>query len=263
VDKPVGEEVAVSVKETVASVKIGGEEEVSLEGAKWIWHPVDPKMQGKVTFRAKIDAGAAAQAKIVFSCDNAAVIRVNGREVARQEAGANTYGWNRPTRAKFDLKAGVNEIEVLADNVIPGDAGFVAGMAWPGGTLRTGDSAWMVCRSGETPVKPFVVGGYGAGPWGRLGPDSRVTRSPFVDSVATSCAFSLRSLKAGERVYFVCDGTEGENSAAVTVNGAYAGGFIGAPCRLDITKSLKAGANTLGTKPFRLRNPRIVIAAGK
>jgi hypothetical protein len=64
-------------------------------------------------------------------------------------------------------------------------------------------------------------------------------------------------------VYLACDDVGGEKSAAVTVNGAYAGGFIGAPCRLDITKSLKAGANTLGTKPFRLRNPRIVIAAGK
>ena len=52
---------------------------------------------------------------------------------------------------------------------------------------------------------------------------------------------------------------EGEKSAAVTVNGAYAGGFIGAPYRLDITKSVKAGANTLEAKPFRLKNPRIMV----
>ena len=64
---------------------------------------------------------------------------------------------------------------------------------------------------------------------------------------------------AGERVYLVCDGTEGEKSAAVEVNGAYAGGFIGAPYRIDITKSVKVGANTLEAKPFRMKNPRIVI----
>ena len=77
--------------------------------------------------------------------------------------------------------------------------------------------------------------------------------------MATSLSFTLPALKSGERVYFACDGTEGENSAAVTVNGAYAGGFIGAPYRLDITHAVKAGANTLEAKPFRLKNPRIVI----
>ena len=77
--------------------------------------------------------------------------------------------------------------------------------------------------------------------------------------MATACAFTLLPLKAGERVFFVCDGTEGESSAAVTVNGAYAGGFIGAPYRLDVTRAVKAGANTLETKPFRLKNPRIAV----
>jgi len=63
----------------------------------------------------------------------------------------------------------------------------------------------------------------------------------------------------GARVYLVCDGTEGERSAAVTVNGAYAGGFIGAPYRIDITKSVKPGVNTLEAKPFRLTHLKIVI----
>ena len=45
----------------------------------------------------------------------------------------------------------------------------------------------------------------------------------------------------------------------MAVNGAFAGGFIGAPYRLDITRAVKAGANVLEAKPFRLKNPRIVI----
>ena len=66
-------------------------------------------------------------------------------------------------------------------------------------------------------------------------------------------------MKDGARVYLVCDGTEGERSAAVTVNGVYAGGFIGAPYRVDITRMVKPGANTLEAKPFRLTHPKIVV----
>ena len=261
--------IAATITETVTPVKIPGVESLSLEDAKWIWHPVDPKAQGKVTFRAKIDAATATQAKIVFACDNAAIVRVNGKEVAKQESGADTYGWRTPTRATFDLKAGVNEIEVLGDNVIPGDAGFVASVAWQDGVLNTDDLAWTACRKGEKPVKPHVVGRYGARPWGWLGSAPRVTRSPFAESVATTLSFTLPPTVGrgvldpptmpGERVYFVCNGTEGESSAAVTVNGAFAGGFIGAPYRLDITRSVKTGTNTLEAKPFRLKNPRIVV----
>ena len=75
----------------------------------------------------------------------------------------------------------------------------------------------------------------------------------------TGFTFSLPPLQAGDHVFLVCDGTEGENSAAVTVNGAYVGGFIGAPYRVDITKAVKPGVNTLEAKPFRLTHPKIVV----
>ena len=94
-------------------------------------------------------------------------------------------------------------------------------------------------------------------------PDSKgatkVTLSPYSESVATECKFTLPALAKDERVFFVCDGSEGESSAAVTVNGAFAGGFIGAPYRLDITAAVKPGENTLVAKPFRILNPRIII----
>ena len=85
-----------------------------------------------------------------------------------------------------------------------------------------------------------------------------ITRSPYTNSVSTACSFTVKAPESGERIYFVCDGTEGENSAAVTVNGEFAGGFIGAPFRLDITRHVKSGSNMLEAKPFRIRNPRIV-----
>ncbi len=267
VDRPAGKEVAVSVKETVTPM-VAGEKKtplcdasMSLYNAKWIWHPVNPKAQGKVTFRARISAAETQKATITFSCDNAAIVRVNGRKVAEQKTGdAPGYeGWRTPTTATFELKAGENDVEVLAENSLPGFAGFVAAVKWPTGLLLTDGQAWNVSRGDEAAVKPLEVCRYGQGVWKRLGPAERVTRSPFEESVATECAFTLPTLKPGDRVFFVCDGTEGESSAAVTANGAYAGGFIGAPYRLNITHAVKEGTNTLETKPFRLKNPRIVI----
>ena len=263
VENPKGENVAASVKETVTPVVIEGEKEPSdaaaLNYAKWIWHPVNPKAQGKVTFRTKIEVPSADDAEIVFSCDNEAFICVNGKEVAQQKTGDDNGGWRLPTKAKFRLDAGVNEIEVRADNVLPGAAGFVCSVKWSAGLLLSDGMAWEVFRAGESAVKPLEICRYGQGVWGKLGHASKITRSPFAESVETECKFTLPPLKAGERAYFVCDGTEGESSAAVTVNGAFAGGFIGAPYRLDITAAVKPGENTLVAKPFRILNPRIII----
>ncbi|MBR1587170.1 MAG: hypothetical protein IJ658_02485, partial [Kiritimatiellae bacterium] len=264
VEMPEGEVIPVDVKETVTPMVAGdtnGPTALSLDDAKWIWHPVNPRAEGKVTFRARIDAPEAQEATITFSCDNAAVVRVNGQKVAEQKAGdaPNYGGWRAPTTATFQLKAGGNDVEVLAENSVPGLAGFVAVVKGPSGLLLTDGQNWAASRRGEQPVKPLEVCRYGQGAWKRRDPAGRVTRSPFRESVATELAFTLPALKAGARVFFACDGTDGESSAAVTVNGAFAGGFIGAPYRLDVTRAVKAGANTLEAKPFRLKNPRIVV----
>ena len=266
VEHPVGTDVPVAVKTSVVPVERGGEAKESFgdmfEYARWIWHPVDPRAKGSVMFRTRIDAPAAEVAQITFACDNSAVVRVNGREVARQNAGAapDYYGWRTPVQAAFDLKAGRNDIEVLADNAAPDVAGFIAAVKWSMGLVLTGeqDSRWTVARSGEAAVPPRAICNYGRKPWGTLG-RPRETRSPFAESVSTECSFSLSGLKDCERVYFVCDGTDGEKSAAITVNGSFAGGFIGAPYRLDVTRFVKAGYNTLESRPFRMKNPRIVV----
>jgi hypothetical protein len=41
-----------------------------------------------------------------------------------------------------------------------------------------------------------------------------------------------------------------EDAAAVRINGAHAGGWIGKPYRLDVTRFLKPGRNTLRIEPF-------------
>ena len=256
--------VASTVNETVTPVVVEGTNETvaaSLKYAKWIWHPVNPKAKGKVKFCARIVSDAVQEATMTFTCDNAAVVSVNGRKVAEQTAGdAPEYsGWRTPTVVTFALKAGKNDIEVLADNVVSGSAGFVASVRWPFGLLLTDGQDWTVSREGEPEVKPLELCWFGYGTWGKFGPVGNVTESPFAESVATSLAFTLPELKDGARVYFVCDDVGGERSAAVTVNGVYAGGFIGAPYRIDITKAVKSGANTLEAKPFHLTHPKIVV----
>ena len=266
-DRVEGKAVAASVKENVTPVNLPGKKEsydwITLGSAKWIWHPVNPQAQGKVTFRAKIEVPEEDEADMVFVCDNEAFVYVNGKEVARQLTGPENDGWRTPTAAKFKLEPGVNEIKVLADNVLPGLAGFLCSIRWSAGRLFSNALGWEVFREGEKPVAPLEVCRYRSGVWGELVPRPKYAHSPFAESVATTLEFTLPELKSGERVFFVCDGTEGEKSAAVTVNGAFAGGFIGAPYRLDITKAVRPGANTLETKPFRLKNPRIVTATNR
>ena len=268
IERPEGTVVPLAVKETVTPMEAPDprteEEKIDtkpLEGAEWIWHPVNPKAQGKVKFRASLDLPKAVEASLVFTCDNAATIFVNGKQVARQTSGdaPNYVNWRRPTGAKVALKDGRNEIVVDAENPIPGHAGFVAAFTWEGGACRTDAAHWEVCREGEAFVKAGVVCAFGEKPWGKVTAPERVTRSPFKESVATQGTFTLPERKPGERVYFVCDGTEGEDAAAIMVNGAFAGGFIGAPHRLDVTRAVQTGANTLETKPFRVKNPRVVV----
>ena len=55
---------------------------------------------------------------------------------------------------------------------------------------------------------------------------------------------------AKSRVYLEVAALAPEQAARVTVNGRDAGGFIGAPLRLDVTRFLTAGHNTLRLEPF-------------
>jgi hypothetical protein len=273
VDISKGQVVATTVKEIVTPVVVEKGPEYAalmdfvkpLEGAKWIWHPKNPMARGHVKFRATLDLAKAEEAQVVFACDTTATIYVNGEKVAHQPPGAEGfyYGWSVPVRTNLTFKAGRNEITVEAENRYPTEsnkprlAGFVAAFTWPGGVFRTDDKSWQVARAGESFATPKIVRNFGDKPWKKcmLGP----TRSPYKESVSTELRFTLPALKDGARVYLVCDGTEGERSAAVTVNGVYAGGFIGAPYRVDITRAVKPGANTLEAKPFRLTHPKIVV----
>jgi hypothetical protein len=50
-----------------------------------------------------------------------------------------------------------------------------------------------------------------------------------------------------------------DDSAAITVNGVYAGGMIGQPLRLDISRHVRPAENNLETEPFSPESARIVV----
>ena len=95
------------------------------------------------------------------------------------------------------------------------------------------------------------------------GEKAKLTKSPFAESVETALSFDAPELKTGQRVYFVCDEVEGEHSAEIRVNGVFAGGFIGAPYCLNVTKFVKPGANLLTLRPFRVKNPHVMVSYGR
>lgn len=61
------------------------------------------------------------------------------------------------------------------------------------------------------------------------------------------------------RVFVEMDDLAPETAARVTVNGQYAGGFLGAPLRLAITPHVKVGRNVVRIDPFAPSTARLVI----
>jgi len=75
---------------------------------------------------------------------------------------------------------------------------------------------------------------------------SPVTGTPFVGH----CELPANVDLAKSRVYLVCEDIAPERAASVTVNGAYAGGFIERPLQLEVTGQLKPGRNEIRIEPF-------------
>ena len=269
VERPAGAALNVTVKETVTPEFVSDETkkvERFVGGAKWIWHPVDRFAKGVVTFRRTVELASAGTAEFVFSCDNAATVLVNGETVGLQPSGedASHSGWRTPTWGRAAFRAGVNVIEASAENVAQGNAGLLAAFRFPDGSVVKTDESWEVMRAGQDFVKAFNVSDYGKGSWGRFRDRHHKAISPFSESVETVLSFDTPALGPSQRVFLVCDDVEAERSAEVRVNGAFAGGFIGAPYRLDVTKSVKAGrANALSIRPFRVKNPRVMVSPGR
>jgi hypothetical protein len=93
-------------------------------------------------------------------------------------------------------------------------------------------------------------------------PQDKMTLSPIVaDPFYGHCEVPTGIDLAKAHLYAEMDDPAPENAARITVNDQYAGGFIGRPCRLEVTSLLKAGANTLRIEPFAPKSVRLVCYA--
>ena len=94
-------------------------------------------------------------------------------------------------------------------------------------------------------------------------PGGKLTRSPIAaaDPFVGQCELHADLDLAQSRLFLVMDALAPEEAARVTVNGAYAGGIIGKPLRLEVTPLLKHGANTIRIEPFAPKTAHLAIYA--
>ena len=90
---------------------------------------------------------------------------------------------------------------------------------------------------------------------GKCGIVSPVRAKPFDGSCAIPEDLDL----ARARVYLEVDDLVPEAAASVTVNGHFAGGFIGKPLRLNVTRFLKSGTNSIRLDPFAPKSAKLVV----
>jgi len=105
-----------------------------------------------------------------------------------------------------------------------------------------------------------VVATYGDAPWGRAGEGGgQLTVSPITADVFRGRCHAPAGvdLKTVRAVLVMDDLPRG--AAAVTVNGQNAGGVIGGPVRLDVTRLVKAGANEITIAPLAPKTVRLVF----
>ena len=259
----------------------------ALADCSWVWYPdagnpAAAAPPGRRYFRKMLrlpEGVKVARALFLLSADNDFVLHVNG--VQAGESGMGAGDSNRPAELGLlsHLKPGDNVLAVMAINTAdqPNPAGLIGKLVveLEGGktiTLAVDESwkssdkeqpGWMSASFDDASWKPArKIAPYGGGPW-KNGPDasgltlSPVKADPFVGHVEIPSDLDL----SRARLVLELEGLAPEEAARVTVNGQYAGGFIGRPLRLDLSSSLKPGGNSVRIEPFAPRTARVAVLA--
>jgi hypothetical protein len=254
-----------------------------LEGCSWTWSaegdPAEGVAPGARYFRKQVVIPAGREvrkASFVGTADNSFTLFVNGKEAGHGDDSAE--GWRHIVTldATAFMHSGPNEFAICAVNAgdKPNPAGLIGqltvefragqaliervGNGWKvshqqqENWLRAefDDSNWPVARE-------FAA--FGAAPWGR--PGVRVTLSPAkADPFYGHCDVLANDVR-NSKVYLEAGAPAPEVAARITINGVDAGGFIGKPARLEVTKHLKPGRNTLRIEPFAPETVRLVVCS--
>ncbi|MFM7262044.1 MAG: family 16 glycoside hydrolase [bacterium] len=131
----------------------------------WIWAP-GSETQDAVAFNRRFRAPEGVKAaRLVIAVDNASIVKLDGKEIAR------TTAWEEPSEVDLGaLAAGVHEIVVDARNE-GGPAGLCAMIEWTEAdgtrTRVVTDPAWQASGAfSATPVPSTMIANLGEGPWG-------------------------------------------------------------------------------------------------
>lgn len=263
------------------------EKKSRLDDCSWVWFPEGNPEQsaqpGTRYFRGRLTVPAGRKVKeatYIGTCDNAFTLLVNGKKAGASSN--SSEGWRSPTKIDLSglLREGVNVLAVTATNMSdePNPAGLIGcyGVLLDDGTQLAGaiDATWKSAEKEQADwsqpsfddtawqtVK--VLGKFGCAPWGALQDNNRrVTASPVVgDPFCGHFELPADVNVESARIYLETDVPAPEAAASVRVNGKYAGGFIGKPCRLEITEHLKPGRNDIILEPFAPKTVQAVFYA--
>jgi hypothetical protein len=255
------------------------------DGCSWVWYPEGNPAQsappGTCYFRKQLTVpGDRKIARAVFAgaADNGFTLFINGKDAGHSDDSGE--GWRDPVEldVKSLLRPGMNQLAISAFNAgnQPNPAGLLGCLRVEfeqGGALVVRvDGSWRTSRdklpdwieaSLNDSTWPLAkeVAQFGAGPWGNL--DQRgLTLGPVkADPFFGHCEIPQDLSLANKRVYLEMDDPAPEVAARVTVNDQFAGGFIGKPSRLDVTRYLKPGVNAIRIEPFAPKTARMATYA--
>ena len=266
------------------ALDLGSQPARRLEKCSWVWYPEGNPAQtapaGTRYFRRSVTVPAGSKiAKAVFAgtADNSFKLFINGKEAGHGDDSAE--GWRNPVEldVKPHLRSGANQLAILAVNgsitmanpagligclrvefeqgeplTVPVDQSWKTSREQASGwtELAFNDSAWVAAKE----TVPF-----GGGAWGRLA-SGQLTLSPVkADPFSGRCELPAGLDLQRTRVYLEVDELAPEIAARVTINGHYAGGLISKPLRIEVTRHLQAGGNTIGIEPFAPKTARLAI----
>jgi hypothetical protein len=254
-----------------------------LEGCSWVWSSevkaISAAPPGTIYFRKSIGLPAGRKIKsadFAGTADNSFILFVNGKDAGHSDDSAN--GWQNPVKLDVTdlLKPGANLFAIAANNASdkPNPAGLI-------GLLRVQfeegdpflariDKSWKVSNAKQTGWtddnftdaawgQAKEIARLGEGPWGNFGGPQvtvgPVKADPFLGHCDIPAGYNLKKMN----VYLAMPGLAPEAAARVTVNGQYAGGVIEKPLRLDITRFLKPGTNSIRIEPFAPASVSLVV----
>jgi hypothetical protein len=269
---PVGRPIAITRTNTPPREQgIGMTGDIPLNQSPWVWyleaHPRKPFAPGTVYFRSKliVDEGQEIEsANFRISAYNNFVLYVNGVQAGK--GGGGEFDWQVPKVidiAKL-LRSGENVLAVEATNGAKGPIrGGLIGryriFFEDGGALtRCIDTTWKVSKK---KISGWNAAGFDDEKWPTAlkvaTTTSPITADPFAGKCELPAGIDLKAAR-------VCLDMEHlpRSAASVKVNGVFAGGVIGRPWRLDVTRLLKPGTNEIRIEPLAPESARLIVYPG-